>query len=396
MQQLKPVDTNRIVVIDGLRGFALLGILLVHFNFWFVVSPLPDTILNKDYGILSKAAELVISTFVKGKFYFLFSFIFGLSFHIQSVIYAKKDGSVTLFFLRRAILLFIVGFIHNLFWGGDILSIYALMMIPALFIRNIKPEILLILGLLLVLNAPGIIWAICKLSSGNTSLGANGELNFDFLKLIQHGTFTEIFRYNIDHFAERLDYMILSGRMSITFGFFLVGIVFGKKGWIEKIHFTGSKMLWIATGNLILLLMLQFLGHKLNHITGTYVNLVLFVVTFFQNISAMTLFILFVVLLYERKYSEKLAGYFASLGQMSLTNYLTHTVVAFILFYGVGLGLYLKTTPFTNFSIALVFIALQMLFSRWWLGKHRSGLVEWVLRLGTYWSYQNNRKPDSK
>lgn len=181
--------------------------------------------------------------------------------------------------------------------------------------------------------------------------------------------------------------------MSITFGFFLIGIVFGRNGWIQKIHFKGNAVYFRLATAIFALVVFQYIGHVLNHKTGNWVPLTYSFTVFLQNISAMTFFILFVVMMFDNLYLQKAALWLASLGQMSLTNYLMQSVLAFVLFYGVGFGLFLQTTPFTNFLIAIVFILLQMVFSRYWLRTNRSGLVEWFLRLGTYWEYQTIKKP---
>ena len=145
-------------------------------------------------------------------------------------------------------------------------------------------------------------------------------------------------------------------------------------------------------GSFVMLLVFQLAGVKLNHTTGRYVLLADYIVVFIQNISAMSLYILFVVFMLHNRFLTKGAYYFAYLGQMSLTNYLTQTVLAFILFYGVGCGLFLITTPAQNFVMAVGIIILQMFFSRWWLARYKSGFVEWLLRVATYLEYSKLKK----
>ena len=374
---------KRIIVIDALRGFALLGIILVHFNFWFVVSPLPDSILTKDYGKISKLFELIVSNLVKGKFYFLFSFIFGLSFHLLTQVYKKKRENINPYFFRRAVCLFIVGFLHNMFWAGDILIVYAVMMVPIIFIRNLEAKHFLWVGMLFVMDVPNIIREVIHLCGPVQVAPPAGPYNFDLIPLIQHGSISEIIRYNIAHFNEKITFLLLSGRLSITFGFFLVGVAFGKKGWIQDLSFSNKKLYNVFIGSFVMLLVFQLAGVKLNHTTGRYVLLADYIVVFIQNISAMSLYILFVVFMLHNRFLTKGAYYFA---------YLTQTVLAFILFYGVGCGLFLITTPAQNFVMAVGIIILQMFFSRWWLARYKSGFVEWLLRVATYLEYSKLKK----
>ena len=80
------------------------------------------------------------------------------------------------------------------------------------------------------------------------------------------------------------------------------------------------------------------------------------------------------------------------MGRMALTNYLLQTAIGLFLFYHVGLGLYNITTPGQNFFIATGVLVLQMLFSALWLRYFKYGLVEWLLRAGTFMEFSGLRK----
>ena len=80
MQQLLK---NRLVTVDALRGFALLGIMLAHFIFWYTAGPLPQEVYGKYQDAGSQVANIFTELFVRGKFFAFFSFLFGLSFYLQ-------------------------------------------------------------------------------------------------------------------------------------------------------------------------------------------------------------------------------------------------------------------------------------------------------------------------
>ena len=102
-----------------------------------------------------------IGMFIQGKFYMIFSFLFGLSFYLQL---SKSDGSasfVTRFFWRLLIL-FGIGFIHHLHYRGDILTIYAILGVVLLVTYRLPDKYLLIIAVLLVLDVPAFFVVIGK------------------------------------------------------------------------------------------------------------------------------------------------------------------------------------------------------------------------------------------
>src|SRR4051812_45951449 len=78
-----PLPSNRIAVIDVLRGFALFGILYAHMIFWYSGGALPQQLYRENIGAASGIAMAIYFIFIIGKFFSIFSFLFGLSFYIQ-------------------------------------------------------------------------------------------------------------------------------------------------------------------------------------------------------------------------------------------------------------------------------------------------------------------------
>ena len=88
----------------------------------------------------------------------------------------------------------------------------------------------------------------------------------------------------------------------------------------------------------------------------------------------------------------RISGWFASIGKLALTCYLSQTILGIWLFYGVGLGLVGKTAPWLNWLMAIGFFVLQVLFSSWWLKRFYYGPVEWLWRSATYFRFYPMRK----
>ena len=395
MHNVRQEPGTRIVFLDALRGFALLGILLVHFNFWFVVSPMPDSLANADFGMLSKAAELLNSVFIKGKFYFLFSCLFGISFYLQTAAFSKKAGNPDLLFFRRAVGLFFLGFIHNDFWAGDILETYAVLMLPTLVLRRLPANVLLVIGILFIADFPNLLREGYAWVAGLPQ-DAPGTLHYEFLHLIESGNISQIIAYNASHLHEKIVFLLLSGRLSVTFGFLLLGLAIGKKGYLSQLNFEKKKTATVFASAFAVLVVFQLAGTKLNHMDAAHLAIPKLLVVFLQNAAAITAYSSLLALAYISPRLATVTDYLSKLGKMSLTNYLVQTVIALGLFYGFGLGLYLKTTPAENLGIALALFVLQALFSNWWLKQFIYGPVEWLLRLVTLWQWYPIKKPAAK
>ncbi len=141
---------SRIKIIDILRGFALLGIIIVHFTEQYYAGQAPEVhskMLTKNLG--DEITLGLIGILVQGKFFMIFSFLFGLSFFIQ---FDKSDGSgpFALRFAWRLIVLFLIGMLHHLHYRGDILTIYAVLGFALLLVYKLPDKALLILSLVLV------------------------------------------------------------------------------------------------------------------------------------------------------------------------------------------------------------------------------------------------------
>jgi uncharacterized protein len=138
MKQLS--GKKRFQIIDALRGFALAGIVIVHMVENYLGAPASETAMAATHqGIADNVVDGFIYLFLRGKFFALFSFLFGLSFYIQMNNADKRGSSLNGRFLWRLLLLFLIGYLHHLFYRGDILTIYALLgifLIPFHRMRN--------------------------------------------------------------------------------------------------------------------------------------------------------------------------------------------------------------------------------------------------------------------
>src|SRR5688572_3844961 len=152
---------HRIAVVDVLRAFALLGIIVTHAGGSFLSGPPPAP----DYNVFNPADRFVdtfVDLFAFGKFFSIFAFLFGLSFAIQLDSATRKGKSFTGRFAWRQVLLLGIGVVHNLFYSGDILSIYAVLGLLLIPVHRVQTPALLVIAVLLVTNLPGLAMNLQK------------------------------------------------------------------------------------------------------------------------------------------------------------------------------------------------------------------------------------------
>ncbi|HEV8513114.1 MAG TPA: DUF418 domain-containing protein [Cyclobacteriaceae bacterium] len=402
MEKLTELKKDRIEIIDILRGFALLGIIIVHFTEQYYAGQPPEAV--KDFGAKNIADNIVQGfsfIFIQGKFYMIFSFLFGLSFFIQM---DKNNGSPAFLarFAWRLIVLFAIGFLHHLHYRGDILTIYAVLGFSLLLCYKLSGKTLLIIALLLIFNIPSLgvrlYQAVFQINPFPNTDQKQLQLYFDTVK---SGSYFDILKANLHVFTEKADYQISSGRLYITLGLFLLGLYSGRKNffgkWEEQIPWIKKLCkisLWTILGSVIFAVAFfggtQAAGLKINAATGWAVGGLAYDV--FSACLAV-LYVMAILLLFRKeKWKPRLMQFYA-LGRMGLTTYLMQTLFGFFIYFSVGLGLLGDLGALPCMLIGLAVFIFQIFFSKWWLKNFRFGPVEWLWRSLTYFKIQPMSKP---
>ncbi len=398
-------DSERIVTLDVLRGFALFGIFYAHMIFWYAGGPLPEEIyqLYKDPG--SAVAIGIYMIFIISKFFAIFSFLFGLSFYVQIDKLAKRHQSVALRFGWRLTILGIIGVLHHIFWRADILSIYVPLGFLLLFLRNLNNRTLLIVGTIFVLNIPTkcaellSIFLRDQLQLIQEDHKAAGAAYYNIIK---NGNFAAIVQHNIQATTEKLNYQINSGRGFITFGFFLLGMLAGRMRWFANIeqHQAFFKQI-LKRSSLVLVIALlagMVLGASLVLLTIDFQQTPIagwlggFILEFF-NTSLTLIYIAGISLLMLKPKWEARLKPLANAGKMALSIYLSQSVIGVFLFFNIGFGLFTLTSPGQNALLCIAIFAIQMFICRWWLHYFSYGPIEWLWRSATDLKWKPLVKP---
>ncbi len=402
---------ERIQVIDVLRGFALLGILLVNMELFS--NPVQQAIFGlKEWSGVDRLAVWGIRFLAEGKFYSLFSLLFGIGFALQIQRAETRGTTFVPFYLRRLGILLLIGLAHAIFiWTGDILVLYALVgAILLLLFRRRSPRTLLIwagvmLAVTILINAAltGLV-ALAQLSPE-----AAAELSREFAQteanlradaahagqVFASGSFAEITAQRLSDLA--FVYQFAAFLAFNVLAMFLLGLYIGRKGILRDIpgHLPLFRriLLWGLplgiVGNLVYVAFIEGASRS----EPEWQSLIAVVG---QTLGAPALALSYaaaIILLVQHDTWHARLAPLAAVGRMALSNYLLQSLVATTLFYGYGFGLFGKVGPALGILITLAIFGAQIPLSVWWMGRFQFGPVEWLWRTLTYLRPQPFRLP---
>lgn len=384
---------ERIKDVDALRGFALLGIFLV--NILIFADPYNVVGGHPDQGALDSAGGWLVAAFFAGKFYVIFSFLFGYSFTLQ--LRSARTGAKARI-LRRLAGLFVLGLLHGLFlFAGDILMTYALMGLVLFFARDTAPRKVVVIGAWLWAVWSALLLSIAALTYFEPSTRA--ELVEDIPEMIS--AYRGDARSVINENAHQLLIYLLPSVLFIgglLAGAFLMGLAAGKlrllaqpvdprhRSRLVKIMIIG---LVFGLPGAIASATAQQAGQDdaWSDLAGI-----------FGLVTAPALSATYVcgmLLLLHGKYGTRIANALAPAGRMSLTNYLGQSVVMALVFTAYGFGLYGRVGVATLIAGAVAFYVLQLVVSAWLMRRFRYGPAEWLLRAMTRATFHPSKEASS-
>ena len=393
MEQGLLAKSSRIEVVDALRGFAVMAIMLLHniehFNFYDFPTPASDFMKAMDKGVWDTLFFLFA-----GKAYAIFSLLFGFSFFIQFNNQAKKGKDFRLRFLWRLFLLFIIGCFNGAFFPGDILVLYSIIGVVLVIACKWSDRTVLIAAIILMLQplelgkffyammnpdyvAPVGVWRI------------HSQRMYPFLS---QPDFWAMVKSNLwDGQLFSILWAWGYGRFFQTASLFLVGMLIGRKSFF--VNLSEHKTFWKRTLLIgaIVFVPLYFLTNSLpdmisNKDMFTPMNTV---ISSFRNFAFMCVLVAGFVFLWQSGATYKVLHGLVPYGKMSLTNYLTQSIIGTFIYFGYGLSLYnvLGTTASAGVGIGL--FILQLGFCHWWLKKFKQGPFEGAWRKAT-WIFSKN------
>jgi uncharacterized protein len=392
---MNQVKKNRIHAVDALRGFALAGIVIAHVLEQFLAGfPTDEMRAVMFSGPVDFIVDTVSFWIIRGKFFALFSLLFGLSFFIQMDNAEKSGVNYKTWYLWRLLILLVIGVVHNSFYSGDILVIYVLFGFLLIPFQSVSNKVVLAIAVILFLGGGRFLsFGIF----GNDSIIALNIENFDekYITAITGGSLTEVWRVNFIALIGKFNFQMgVLGRGYLTFAFFLLGMWIGRSRLLENLQanttFLKKIILWSFVGTIAMIPLFWYLFSQMESIFDFTSWWSMFALTAYDNFNFF--FTIFLaagfVYLFESPKMQKTLSWLAPYGRMALTNYVFQSLIGTFLFFNWGLGYMGQLRNIELLLIAFLIIGAQMIISFYWMRKFKYGPIEWLWRSLTFLKLQ--------
>lgn len=371
---------HRIDVADILRGIAIAGIILIHFqeqmNFFMFPEP-----KSEFWASMNSAVWDTVFFLLAGKMYAIFSILFGLSFYIQHDNQAQKGVDFRPRFVWRMVLLMLLGVFDLLFYNGDILFIYAVCGLLVIPLVRASDKVIWFFIALMLIQPVELVYFINGLidpSAMPLNLGS-GRYYGAIMASQSQGNILDVavagIRYGL---PANFLWAVENGRMTQNILFFLIGIMLGRK---RLFYNEGDNLrTWkkILIGSAVAFAVLLPLYKILPELSESRCvsNSLSVAFNMWKNLAMTFFYTAAVTLLYYRTSARNWLIRIAPYGKMSLTNYLTQSIFGAMLFYNWGFGLFRHFGHTADLFLAIAFVALQFMFCTWWMKHHKRGPFE--------------------
>lgn len=383
------ISNNRIEIADVLRGFAVMGITLIHFIERFSLYSFPEETSNFMMFTDRIIWDSIFFTF-SGKAYCIFALLFGFSFFIQDNSQKEKRKDFRGRFAWRLVLLFFIACINSALFPGEILVLYALIGYVLIAVCRFSTRTVMAIAIVLLLQPfewGQIIYALFN----PEYTGINAQLDAPYWEIVnvaqKEGSFFEMCKTAIwTGNIANMGWMLLHGRVTQTAGLFMIGMLIGR-GRIFPYSEKNIK-LWIKVFIIAVIAFFPIYGliATLPEFVSRDALLVpsILILKSLSNLAFTGILFAGIILVYYLTKFKNILHQLAPYGRMSLTNYLSQSLIGSFLFYNWGLGLYKYTGITVCFLMGIGIFLIQFFFCHWWLRSHRHGPLEWLWKKATW------------
>lgn len=417
MQTLQPVQTvEREQFMDVLRGFAILGIFIANlgsgFSWYSEEAHASGPLLVPD---LDHKSLFLHHMFIEGKFYSIFSLLFGWGIALQFKRAADKGMNALPTIRRRLFFMLLLGAVHLLIWPGDIVFFYALLGFLLLPLRKFSNKTLVITGIILVLSPILLYWLKMTWPVLNypaqklNELGTWADLKLspelkdiksfeEWQAYVKTANWWDILKGNMAGFFYRYSYLFQVSRVPKVLGMFLIGYALGRSDFYKNLAAHRKTVIIIIVAGLLIGLPANFyLSRYITYFNRDYFQFKEkgLYQTIFYAIGVVPLALAYVgifMLSFQSAAGKRIMSVLAPVGKMAFSNYILQSLVGNFVFLGAGLGYMGQVGPFWYTILGIAFFILQIIGSTIWLKYFNYGPVEWVWRSATYKKWQPMRK----
>ena len=371
---------GRIEVVDALRGFAVMAILMVHSLEHFIFPVYPQS-PPAWLAVLDEGVFTVVFALFAGKAYAIFALLFGFTFYLQYANRARRGGDFGPRFLWRLVLLAGFATLNAAFFpAGDVLLLFSLVGVVLFLVRRWSDRAVLVLAVVLLLQP--VEWYryfrhLADAGYAFPDLGV-GAMYEEVAAYTRAGDFWRFVAGNVTLGQKAsLLWAVDAGRYCQTAGLFLLGLLAGRR---EVFRDTaGNTRFWVRT--LIAGAVLFAPLYALHDVVGEgeiVRRTVAAVFDMWQKLAFSAVLIASFVLLFRAERFRRMTELLRYYGRMSLTNYITQSVAGALIYFPFGLYLAPHCGYTLSLLIAVGLFLLQTAFCRRWLARHRQGPLEGV------------------
>ena len=403
---LQPVaPPERLASLDVLRGFAVLGILLVNIqDFSMVFAAYLNPTAFGDLSGLNRWAWMLTHVLGDQKFMTIFSLLFGAGILLVTSKAESKGLPPAGLHYRRIFWLFVIGLMHAyLLWRGDILVAYAVCAVWVYLFRKKKPKTLLIAGAAFIL-IPSLLYLFFSWSvpywppeavESNLQMWApSAEQIAQELAIYRGGWLQQMGSRVPSAVAFQTFIFLIYIGWRVT-GVMLIGMALFKWRVLSAERSGRFYRIMLAAGFGIGIPLVAA-GVVRNFSAGwawPYSMFVGWQFNYWGSLGVAAGYIALVMLLCRSARLPALRKRLAAVGRMAFTNYLLQSLICTTLFYGHGFGLFGKVQRWQQILITIVVWTILLAISPLWLRRFRFGPVEWLWRTLTYKRAQPMRTP---
>lgn len=381
-------NSSRLYVVDALRGFAIIAIMLLHnlehFDFYYLPTNSPTWLTTLDKEIWDSLFFLFA-----GKSYSIFALLFGLTFFIQSHNQEKIGQDFRGRFAWRLLLLLGFGIINSAFFQGDILTIYAILGLGLIPVAKLSNKV--VFGIAIFLMLQPYEWVNFVQGVLNPMQEMKDPASWAYFgKMVNY--------IPKDSFIDTIVGNLINGRLAVfnwtwenarvcqTLSLFMLGMLAGRKSLFKESD--ESRRFWkkVLIGAIVLFIPLYIIKTGAPQWTDSEAirRPFLTIITSWTNVAFMLVLLPTFVLLFWQQSCQKVLNLLSPIGRMSMSNYMIQSLLGSFIYYGFGLGLYQYTGATVCLFIGLSLGTLQGFFSAWWMKNHRQGPLESLWHKATW------------
>lgn len=381
---------ERVLAVDALRGFAVMGIVLLHniehFNFYSFPEPSSPFVKQLD-GVLWNLLFFLFS----GKAYAIFALLFGFTFHLQSRNCERRGEDFRNRYMWRLVLLLLFGFANACFFPGEILVLYALLGFVLVPVRHWSDKAVAWTAGILMLQPLEWVKAVyawlCPEANPQQMVYSLGDV---YPQLGGHSLWEMVKANFVTGQLASLNWAWCYGRVFQTASLFMFGMLLGRLGLFHPAAGTrdGVMRFWLRTGlyalpvAVLLCFFKEFLYGQIKHpfLLATMQT----IWNSWYNLAFMLVMVSGFLLLYWTN-RGRVQQWLVPYGKMSLTDYVSQSLIGSFLYFGYGLELHRHCGTTLSLLVGIVFFLAQLAFAHWWFRHFRRGPLETLWHRLTWW-----------